>query len=253
MKKILWIGLVSAGLNFSALGATYADTFPGGLQNGSTVPVGSLNGWSDTITVPAQGQNILDLGVTVSVTLSGGAYNGALYAYISHDGQTAVLLNRVGVGSANAFGNTGSGINVTFDSTLANTYNIHYSAPNGPLSGTYAPDGETLRPLEPPSHFTSAPYQNALDATFAGTSPDGTWTLFFADAVSGGGSVTVNSWSLGLDPLPEPVNVALGIFGLCAVGAAVVRRTKRLRDHETTGPRDHGTTGPQEVGAKAEG
>jgi hypothetical protein len=57
--------------------------------------------------------------------------------------------------------------------------------------------------------------------------PNGTWTLFFADVVQGGGTSTLTSWSLNLTAVPEPVNVALAVFGLCVAGASVGRRIWR--------------------------
>jgi hypothetical protein len=60
-------------------------------------------------------------------------------------------------------------------------------------------------------------------------SPNGGWVLFVADL--SGGDVDhsmLNSWSVSVDPVPEPVNMALGIFGgLFAVIFAVRRRTRK--------------------------
>ena len=46
---------------------------------------------------------------------------------------------------------------------------------------------------------------------YNGLNPNGTWTLFIADLSSGGQSTLV-SWELDIAAVPEPVNVALGIF-----------------------------------------
>jgi subtilisin-like proprotein convertase family protein len=221
MKKIFWIGLVSAGLNLSALGAMYSygpTTFNPPFANGTSIPSGSLSGWADTETVSGLAPTLVDVSVTVNVS---GSYNGDLYAYISHNGQIAVLLNRVGVGSSDPFGNTGSGINVTFSSTTGSGQNIHF-ATYGPLGGTYTPDGRNISPLSSPGAFDTTPSGNALNTAFAGNNPNGTWTLFIADTMSAGDNFSVISWGMQIDAVPEPVNVALGIFGLCAVGGAVV-------------------------------
>ena len=57
--------------------------------------------------------------------------------------------------------------------------------------------------------------------------PNGTWTIFFAD-LSSGETSTLNSWSLDITAVPEPVNVALGIsagvFSLVALA-----RNRRVR------------------------
>jgi hypothetical protein len=49
--------------------------------------------------------------------------------------------------------------------------------------------------------------------SFNGSVADGTWTLYFADLSSGGGTSTLDSWSLDITAVPEPGTVALGIFG----------------------------------------
>ena len=69
-------------------------------------------------------------------------------------------------------------------------------------------------------------YSINLDATFSGQNPNNTWTMFFADT-SPVGTTTVTSWSLtgtAVPAVPEPVNVALGVFGL---GFVVIGATRR--------------------------
>lgn len=67
---------------------------------------------------------------------------------------------------------------------------------------------------------------------FNGQNPNGTWTLFFADT-SAGGTSTLNGWSLNITAVPEPVNVALGAFGLGLTGVTGIRwyctRRKAMR------------------------
>lgn len=67
-----------------------------------------------------------------------------------------------------------------------------------------------------------------VTSAFGGQDPNGTWTLFFADN-SPVGQTTVNGWSLDITAVPEPVNWALGIFGVCVVGFGAGRRYLRLR------------------------
>ena len=71
------------------------------------------------------------------------------------------------------------------------------------LSGTYQADGSL--------------------SGFNGGDPNGTWTLYFSDTIAGGGNATLNGWSLDITAVPEPVNVALGMFGVVLVGASVAR------------------------------
>src|SRR5271154_2386536 len=62
--------------------------------------------------------------VTVTLNISGG-FNGDLYAYLAGPGTGfAVLLNRPGVNSGNAFGSSGSGFNITLDDS-ASFANVH--------------------------------------------------------------------------------------------------------------------------------
>jgi len=68
-------------------------------------------------------------------------------------------------------------------------------------------------------NFTTTGFQS----TFNGQNPNDTWTLFFADTVSGD-TTTLNGWSLDITAVPEPINVALGIFGVVLVGAGVIRQ-----------------------------
>jgi hypothetical protein len=56
--------------------------------------------------------------------------------------------------------------------------------------------------------------------------PDGMWELFFADTVSGGGTSVLDGWSLGITAVPEPVTIALPVFGGLMVALGLIRRSK---------------------------
>ena len=65
----------------------------------------------------------------------------------------------------------------------------------------------------------------AFSTAFNGMDPNNTWTLFFADT-SAGGTTTLKGWSLdvtAVTAVPEPVNVALGVFGGLLVLGGFVR------------------------------
>ncbi|MEI9960832.1 MAG: hypothetical protein WDM76_06770 [Limisphaerales bacterium] len=47
-----------------------------------------------------------------------------------------------------------------------------------------------------------------------------------ADLSSGGGESTVNNWSLEIQAVPEPVNMALVVFGI-AMSIVVLKRSRR--------------------------
>jgi hypothetical protein len=63
--------------------------------------------------------------------------------------------------------------------------------------------------------------------SFQGLNPVGTWSIFFAD-MSGNHVSTLTGWGLSLEVVPEPVNVAMGIFGGVA-GIAALARSKRTK------------------------
>ncbi len=57
----------------------------------------------------------------MNLNISGG-YNGDLYAYLSYGGALVPLLNRVGVGSGDAFGYATAGMNVTLSPAARERY-----------------------------------------------------------------------------------------------------------------------------------
>jgi subtilisin-like proprotein convertase family protein len=212
--------------------------------NGGDIPDGGPVGLSATAT--ASGLAPIISGITVNLNISGG-YNGDLYAYLSYDGVLVPLLNHVGVGTGNSFGYGNTGFDVTLGSSGAN--NIHFYQnysptynSSGQLTGTWQPDGRAINPQSAPTAF-DAP-GTVTFAALNGLNPNGTWTLFIADLSSGGGQSQLVSWSLGITAVPEPVNVALGVFAgvFVVVGlgrAAWVRRgfSKRRRNQPSVGIR----------------
>ena len=136
-------------------------------------------------------------------------FNADLYAYLSHtyngNTVTVTLMNTPD-------GLTGTGMNITLSDTGING-NIQDAVSDTSLSGTYIPSGGSMA------------FQG-----YNGMNPNGNWTLFIADIYGEyrATSQTLTSWSLTLDVVPEPVNVALGVFGmLFAVIVVVSRRAKR--------------------------
>lgn len=180
------------------------------------VPDGNASGVALTTGLTDLGGTITS--VTVSLDISGG-FNGDLYAYLrGPNGGFAVLLNRVGVTSGDAFGYSDTGFNVTFDDS-GGYNNIHFYQNlsydlngGGQLTGTWASDGRNIDPQSAPSLFdTTLP--TALLTSFDGTDPDGTWTLFLADLSSGEQS-TVVTWGLNIQIVPEPSAYALLAVGI---------------------------------------
>ena len=185
----------------------------------ANIPDGSPSGWAGTATASGYLPSLSDISVTLNIS---GGYNGDLYAGLSYGGVLVPLLNRVGVSSGNPFGSDGAGMSVTLSDS--GSVNIH-AAGDGVLGGTYRADGQNIDPLSSASSFSATGGSIMLDAVgtgFGNMNPNGTWTLFLAD-LSGGGQSTLVSWSLEITAVPEPVNVALGIFAGVFVVVVVVR------------------------------
>ena len=223
-KRIgLWVCAVLAGASAHAqVVLTYEYS---GINSG--IPDGDLSGWSDTRTVTTPHTSILSVSVTLTLEgTGGGAFNGDYYAYLSHEGTLAVLLNRVGVTDSNAFGYEDNGFaNLTFRDDAANG-DIHLyqgvvvPSGSGSLTGIWAPDGRNVSPLS----VTDTTPRTATLGELTGLNPNGEWTLFIADA-SGGGTARLTDWSMNIvvAAVPEPETYA-AVGGALLVGFAVVRR-----------------------------
>ena len=206
--------LVAANTNAGIYTYTSPFSFGGGAGSG-LIPDANPTGWWDARTISDAPGAIGSL--TVSLNISGG-WNSDLYGCLVHvdtGNQTAsaILLNRIGITGSTPFGNTGVGMSVTLSSDTATDYGNIRDAASGVITGTYNPD-------------------NALGSlvVFNGMTGNGTWKLFLAD-LSGGNQSTVESWELNLviTAVPEPVNVALGIFaGVFLV--IILGRSRPVRD-----------------------
>ncbi len=164
---------------------TYAAIFNG---LNTAIPVGNPLGVSVSESVSGLPVGSTVVGLTVDLTISGG-YNGNLYAYlVAPNGTLVTLLDRPGTGSS-PFGYLGSGLNVTLSDTASGSIQSTAETPGAVFSGAYQAAG-TLGNIN-------------------GSAADGTWTLFFADEVAGGGQATLDSFSLGITAVPEQANMAL--------------------------------------------
>jgi subtilisin-like proprotein convertase family protein len=203
-----------------ASATTQGGLYPSDTLN-TTIPDANPTGISSTLNVSGMGSVLSDVNVLLNV--SGGA-NGDLYAYLSYNGILVPLLNRVGTGTGGAiqqiYGFSTAGFsNVKLDDAATGGSIHDVATPGSSPTFSYTPDGGSL-------------------SSFNGSNPNGNWTLFFADMASGGGSSpsTLTSWSLEITAVPEPVNVALGVFGgvLLLIGLVRSRRVRsrvqRCRD-----------------------
>lgn len=201
-----------------------ATLYQSGAQSGGTIFDNNGSGSVFKYDFGATGAGATITSLTVNLNISGG-FNGDLYAYLTHDGATAILLNRIGTTGAGTFGNSQAGMNVTFNDSGA-FQNIH-PAGQGTLAsgGTYGSDGNNVSPYNLAGMNSQGGSANLTG--FAGHTLSGGWTLFISDVDGGGGDATLNSWSMDINVVPEPVNVALGIFGGCFAVLHGVRYWKR--------------------------
>jgi len=150
--------------------------------------------------------------VTVTLNISGG-WNGDLYCYLSHGGQTAVLLNRVGRDAGKSLGYGDSGMNVTFSDAAANGIHTYRQVSGYSITGgaTWQPDGRATDPSFVRTSDSSTKMLSSFSQS-GGVLANGDWTLFIAD-MAGGSQSRLVSWSLQVQAIPEPVEIALGVFG----------------------------------------
>ena len=95
---------------------------------GAVIPDNDPNGYQSSQTLSGVPLPIAHVSVTLNIS---GGINGDLYAFLSHNGTMAVLLNRVGRTGSNAlgypdvgFGPDGTGSNFTFDDQAS--HDVHY-------------------------------------------------------------------------------------------------------------------------------
>jgi len=195
-----------------------------------TIPDGNPAGWAATATFSDELPVIT--GVTVDLSISGG-YNGDLYAYLSFDGKLLPLLNRVGVGTGGTrtdFGYSDTGMNIRLSDSGGNNIHFYQEVTDYSITGgaTWKPDGRAIDPLSSAGNFNAGGTVSFL-SQFQGRNPNNVWTLFLAD-MSGGEQSQLVSWSLNItSEVPEPVNVALGIFAGVFLVVALAR-SQRVRN-----------------------
>lgn len=154
-----------------------------------------------------------------SLEVSGG-WNGDLYAYLWHDGEISVLLNRIGRTSLDDFGSSTSGLNVNFTSGAGDDIHLATGSFGLPLTGTYQADG---RNIDPSSVWDTTARTALLDG-FLGQPAAGEYRLFIADLSAGDVSqLTRFTLSLTGTVVPEPGSALLALTGF---GTMILRRKR---------------------------
>ena len=199
MKTVFGCGLFAALL---VAGSAHGQIF--GFNSGNSVgsiPDGNPVGVLFTGTISSADPVATVSSLTISFNITGG-FNGNLYSYlVSPSGTTVTLVDEPGVsqGVNGGFGYGGKGYNVTLSDagltsiqTTPETDGVQFGG-----GGSYQATG-------------------GLSA-FSGSTINGTWSLYFADLVSGGGTSKINSWSLNITEVPEPGISELLSFGLMGI------------------------------------
>lgn len=189
----LALGLASATASWSYSYSGFGQQ----ITDGSSVGITSIATVSGGGSIASSGDN-----VSVTLNLSGGNI-GDLVAYLSFNGTTVQLLNRPGTGGEPlALGYTGNS-SFTFNPVTLSDGN---SSGVDSYGGASVSSAVSYNPTAGTSGFQAFNGQSSVD---------GNWTLFFADMSGGDGAnvTTLNGWSLDITAVPEPVNLALIVFG----------------------------------------
>ena len=219
-SKSLQIGCLVMMLAAASLRASvYSESWSFNNIN-TAIPDGTPSGLSDLRTISSLVTSISAVTVTLNIS---GEFNGDLYGYLQHSSGFCVLLNRVGRTGSDSHGYDNSGFSVTLSGTgsydvhLYQNYSPSYNG-SGQLTGTWQPDGRNVDP----GSALDTDARTATFNSFNGLNAAGDWTLYFADTELGGTNM-LNSWTLNLEGVPEPVNCALIVFG-CLAGTITLAR-----------------------------
>ena len=152
------------------------------------------------LTSAGLGSSLSSLAVTLNI--SGGMNNG-LYGYlVAPNGTMVILMNQPGYG-VDGFGAMGGGMNITLQDGSGTHGSIQNETSGATLGGSYNVAGSL--------------------SGFDGGNPNGMWTLYFSDTITGGGNATLHGWSLDITAVPEPVTLALVVFLVMLLALAGLR------------------------------
>jgi len=146
----------------------------------------------------------------------GQVYASLTYGVASEDERTAVLLNRPGVSSSNAFGSSLSSLNVTFnDSFTENIFNVASG------TGTYKADGRLgVNPLGNRVSYNSGDINAGLAELNGGSLLSQKFSLLVADTQQGG-RANLDRWGVKV----TGTAATSGLLNLGAGGSVVATGT----------------------------
>jgi subtilisin-like proprotein convertase family protein len=212
LSGVCFLGMLSAHATIYYQGSMSGDVNLGSVANNTIVDGNPANLTVNTMTL--SGAEVSLSSLTVSLNISGGMNNG-LYGYlVAPNGAAVTLLNRPGY-AVDGFGATGSGMQIALVTSGGANGDIQAMTSGSFLGGGSYPQ------------YNSAASFSSLN----GINPNGVWTLYFSDTLTGGGDATLNGWSLDITAVPEPVNLALvGFLGFMAMaGFARSMRRKQFQ------------------------
>jgi hypothetical protein len=211
-RVLLWGVGVIAALTGRATAAMFSNSasivIPGpGSSSGSSISVSGL------------GNSITSVSVEIE-SFTDADPNSVGLVVVGPTGAALALLGACG-------GSQGiSPINVAFSDTAS-------SIPlNNLVSGTFKPTqyaslGSFPSPGPGLAYNSPATFgSSTLASTFDGSNPNGTWSLYAIDSVSGSTGEISNGWNLQVNAVPEPAS-----FSLIAVAGALLacRRRRHVR------------------------
>lgn len=197
-----------------------AATYVGSDNVGQVIPDNNLGGLTSAITVSGDSTSITSVQVVLNLSNAQAGWSGDIYCTLTHSTGFSVLLNRIGRTTLNPDGSGNTSLLLTLSDSAAT--DVHAATPTtGALVGTFQPDERNVSPTSTTAVMDAAT-RTANLGTFTSLDGNGTWTLFVADVVPGG-TMTLNSWQLSINPVPEPSAAALGVLGF---GSLVLRRRR---------------------------